>query len=69
MPRRRLVEEGSFQESRGRHGGGDRESIQRRISTRHLDDPDGHNGQVAGARQDPRDVDRYRAGVTHPQEL
>lgn len=69
MPRRSLVQKGSFQEPRGRHGGGDRESVQCRISTRHLDDPDGHLAQVAGARQDPRDVDRHRAGITHSEEL
>lgn len=69
MSWRRMVQEGSFQEPRGCYSGGDCEPIQCRLPTSDLDDPDGHDAQVAGARQDPRDVDRRRAGIASAQEF
>lgn len=69
MPRRCLVPEGSLQKSRGRHRGGNRKSIQRRLAACHLDDLNGYDAQVAGARADSGDVDRRRAGTACAQEF
>jgi len=50
VPRRGLVQEGSFAESRRCHRVGHRESIQCRLAQGDLDDPDGHDTQVTGTR-------------------